>query len=233
MKDFNTIQKNSAPEMVAGQILNKIKEGELQPGGRLPAQRELAQMMGVGRSSVREAINALVVMGYLEALQGKGTFVRKPIPATPPADTLAAAMKAGTVLDLMEARILLECKSAELAAERAEPADIRKLKEVIRRVKATKNNYSIFLKADIDFHTCLAGATGNTVIGEMTRLVLEKVVAHHSRLQTTLLTPAYRTFSIHSAKMVVDCVESGRGADAALWMRRHLDAINEELKDIF
>ena len=56
-------------------IIEKITGGELVPGSRLPSQRDLARMLGVGRSSVREAINALVVMGYLEPLQGKGTFI--------------------------------------------------------------------------------------------------------------------------------------------------------------
>ena len=79
---FETIHKRSAPEKVVEQILQKVKAGELLPGSRLPSQRELAQIMGVGRSSMREAINALVVMGYLEAIHGKGTFIRKALPAT-------------------------------------------------------------------------------------------------------------------------------------------------------
>jgi GntR family transcriptional repressor for pyruvate dehydrogenase complex len=77
---FETIRRSSAPEMVAEQIINKIACGELAPGSRLPAQRDLARMLGVGRSSVREAINALVVMGYLEPLQGKGTFIKDVLP---------------------------------------------------------------------------------------------------------------------------------------------------------
>jgi GntR family transcriptional repressor for pyruvate dehydrogenase complex len=77
---FETIRRSSAPEMVAEQIINKIAGGELAPGSRLPAQRDLARMLGVGRSSVREAINALVVMGYLEPLQGKGTFIKAVLP---------------------------------------------------------------------------------------------------------------------------------------------------------
>ena len=67
---FVTIRKSSAPEMVAEQIIERISDGELSPGSCLPSQRELARMLGVGRSSVREAINALVVMGYLKPLQG-------------------------------------------------------------------------------------------------------------------------------------------------------------------
>ncbi len=78
---FEAIRKATAPEMVVAQILNKLKKGDLKPGGQLPSQRELAQLLGVGRSSVREAVNALTVMGYLDVRQGKGTFIRQELPA--------------------------------------------------------------------------------------------------------------------------------------------------------
>jgi len=230
---FETIRKATAPAMVVEQILNKLKMGDLKPGGQLPSQRELAQLLGVGRSSVREAINALTVMGYLDVRQGKGTFIRLKLPATDPSvDKLNAAFKAGSFLDLTEARELLECKSAELAAERADEMHIRNLREVIERVEKTEKEYSIFLQADIDFHVSLAEATQNVVICEMTRLVLEKVVAYHTGFQTTLISPEYRQRSIHSARQIVDHVERGEGQAAADWMRLHLHAIRAELKDI-
>ena len=70
---FEMVRKNKASELVAEQIIKQIRSGELVPGNQLPSQRELSELLGVGRSSVREAINALEVMGYLEVQQGKGT----------------------------------------------------------------------------------------------------------------------------------------------------------------
>jgi len=233
MPTFESIRKSSAPEMVVEQVLEKIKTGELIPGSRLPAQRDLARIMGVGRSSVREAINALVVMGYLEAIHGSGTFIRRELPAEDlSANRFDAALKAGSIFDLMEAREVLECRSAALAAERADAKQVRKLKKVVERVGATDNDYYIFLQADMDFHDCLAEATGNVVICEMTRLVLDKVVNHHARLRTTKLSPEYRRFSIRSAEKVVESIEKGDGKNAAHWMSRHLNAIEKELKEI-
>jgi GntR family transcriptional repressor for pyruvate dehydrogenase complex len=233
MMVFETIHKSTAPEKVVEQILRKLKKGDLRPGGQLPAQRELAQLLGVGRSSVREAINALTVMGYLDVRQGKGTFIRLELPAADPSiDKLNAALKAGSFFDLTEARELLECKSAQLAAERADEAQIGELRRVIERVERTEKEYAIFLQADIDFHLCLAKATDNVVICEMTRLVLEKVVAHHSGFKTKLISPEYRQRSIHSARQTVEHVARGEGRAAADWMRLHLHAIRAELKDI-
>ncbi len=230
---FEAIRKSSAPDMVAEQIIEKITDGELAPGTRLPAQRDLAQMLGVGRSSVREAINALVVMGYLEPLQGKGTYIKDVLPTSDPGiEKLAAAFSAGSIFDLMEARELLECRSAALAAERADDAQIRNLKAAMKKVRETEADYAIFLDADIRFHAAVADAAGNVVLCELSKLVLDKVAAHHKALKTVLLPPAYREVSIRTAARVVEAIEAGDGDAASRWMAQHLYAIRDELKNI-
>jgi GntR family transcriptional repressor for pyruvate dehydrogenase complex len=230
---FETIRKSSAPDMVAEQIIERIAGGELAPGTQLPAQRDLAQMLGVGRSSVREAINALVVMGYLEPLQGKGTFIKDVLPTSDPGiEKLTAAFSAGSIFDLMEARELLECRSAALAAERADDAQILNLKAAMKKVSGTQTDYAIFLDADICFHAAVADAAGNVVLCELSKLVLEKVAAHHKALKTVLLPPAYREVSIRTAARVVEAIEAGDGDTAARWMAQHLYAIRDELKNI-
>jgi len=180
---FETIRKSTAPEMVVEQILKKLQTGELKPGSQLPSQRELAQFLGVGRSSVREATNALAVMGYLEVLQGKGTFIRSDLPST-------------------------DVSTAQLKADQQ------------------------FLEADLEFHYALAEATGNAVICEMMKLVIEKVLAHHGRLRTKLLSARFREYSTETAKKVIVHVGDGNAAKASELMRNHLNAINSELKDI-
>jgi len=230
---FEAIRKSSAPEMVAEQIIEKIASGELSPGSQLPSQRDLAQMLGVGRSSVREAINALVVMGYLEPIQGRGTFIKEVLPdADQRIEKLNIAFTAGSIFDLMEARELLECRSAALAAERADGRQIRQLKTILKQVAATEKEYAIFLDADVRFHTAVADAAGNVVLCELTKLVLEKVVNHHNELKTAMLPPAYREVSIRTAARVVAAIETGDGEAAARWMAQHLGAIREELKHI-
>ncbi len=230
---FETIKKSSAPEMAAGQILAQIESGDLPPGSRLPSQRDLAGLLGVGRSSIREAVNALVVMGYLTPIQGKGTFVSEHLPRTDPTvEKLTTAFHAGSIFDLMEAREVLECKSAALAAQRADEAQIEELRQITDALSDTRTEYTIFLDADIRFHRAVAEATGNVVIREMTKLVLDKVIEHHGGLKTGRLSREYREASIRTAREIVTGIKEGDPDKASRNMAEHLSAIRRELRHV-
>jgi GntR family transcriptional repressor for pyruvate dehydrogenase complex len=230
---FETIRRNTAPEMVVEQLLRKIKSGEIPPGSRLPSQRDLAMDFGVGRSSIREALNALAVMGHLDVQQGRGTFIADKIPgADPSLQKLKAALKAGSLLDVIELRETLECKAAELAAERIESRQLVRLKQALREMEESADDYHRFFKADLEFHTSLSKATTNLVFSEMMSFLLEKVAEHHGQFQTRLLSSEYRAHSIRTLKQVLACLERVDGRGAAEWMRDHLNAIRRELKDI-
>jgi GntR family transcriptional repressor for pyruvate dehydrogenase complex len=231
---FEAIRKSStAPEIVVEQILKKLQSGEITTGARLPSQRALAQSFGVGRSSMREALNALAVMGYLDVQQGRGTFIAQQLPdANPSISKLQAALKAGSLLDVIELRETLECKAAELAAERSDSRHLRRLEQALRDMEDREEDYRRFLQADVEFHITLAEATTNQIFSEIVRFLLEKVVGHHEAFKTTLISLEYRSHSIRTLKQVLACIKREDGRGAAEWMREHLNAIRRELKDI-
>jgi len=230
---FEVIRKNTAPEMVVEQLLRKIRSGEIPAGSRLPSQRDLALSFGVGRSSIREALNALAVMGHLDVQQGRGTFVAAKLPGSDPSlQKLKAALKAGSLLDIIELRETLECKAAELAAERIESRQLNQLKQALQEMEESPDDYRRFFKSDLEFHMLLSEATANQIFSEMLRFLLEKVVDHHDQLQTRLLSSDYREHSIRTLKQVLACLEREDGRGAAEWMRDHLNAIRREIKDI-
>jgi GntR family transcriptional repressor for pyruvate dehydrogenase complex len=231
---FEAIRKSStAPEIVVEQILKKLQSGEITTGARLPSQRALAQSFGVGRSSMREALNALAVMGYLDVQQGRGTFIAQQLPdANPSISKLQAALKAGSLLDVIELRETLECKAAELAAERSDSRHLRRLEQALRDMEESQGDYRRFLQADVEFHITLAEATTNQIFSEIVRFLLEKVVGHHETFKTTLISLEYRSHSIRTLKQVLACIKREDGRGAAEWMREHLNAIRRELKDI-
>jgi len=230
---FDTIRKSTAPEMVVQQMLQKIGSGEIASGSRLPSQRELAAIFGVGRSSIREALNALSVMGYLDVQHGRGTFINRDLPvADVSVAKLKSALHAGSLLDLIELRETLECRAAELAAERVEARQMTQLRQALREMEDSAEDYQRFFKADLEFHTLVAEATANGAFSEMLRFLLEKVVDHHEKFKTSLLSPDYRSHSIRTLKQVMASLEREDGRGAAEWMRDHLNAIRRELKEI-
>lgn len=230
---FTAIKKSSAVNLVVDQILEQIHNNTLPPGSRLPSQRDLAVLLGVGRSSIREAVNALVVKGYLEPIQGKGTFIKSiPPDSDERLEKLSTAVQVSSIFNLMEARTLLECKTAALAAIRGTPELLQKIETVFENISADNENYEVFLEADMKFHIALAEATKNEVICEMTKLVLSKLAEHHAELKTDQLSRTYRKRSIETAREVLRAVRKGNQVDAALWMERHLSVIKDELDKI-
>ena len=125
---FQKISKPTSSEIIVEQILEQVREGVLEPGQKLPTERELAEMFGVCRSSVREATRALTLMGYLKVFQGKGAFLREDFTSGGLSTyRLNQAFTAVDSLDLVDIRNVLECKAASLAADRADSSQIAAL----------------------------------------------------------------------------------------------------------
>ena len=230
---FKSIHRDSTPEKVVRAILAKIRGGQLPPGARLPSQKALAEQLGVGRSSIREATNALALMGYIDIQHGRGSFVCDPPPAPElTALQVQAALSAGDIFDLMEARMLLECQSARWAAERAAQRHLRQLDEAARKIDAEARDYDRFLEADLAFHQRLAEAGQNSVVSELMIPIIESLRAHHQRYRGEGLMPAVQQRAAASTRRIVEHVTRGCADAAAREMRNHLRTVIEELKEI-
>ena len=155
------------PRRISDQVFDQIRElifrRELKPGDRLMPERELSVALDVSRTTVRNAISKLVVMGLLEHRQGQGTFVRTPDPDRD--NFLAAAMRTqdATLEDLLEVRMGLECNAAALAAERAVDEDIRFLEKSMREMEAEIKSGQLGTEGDVSFHIAVSYATKNPV----------------------------------------------------------------------
>jgi GntR family transcriptional repressor for pyruvate dehydrogenase complex len=230
---FKAIHKDSTPEKVVRAILAKIRSGQLPPGTRLPSQKALAAQLGVGRSSIREATNALALMGYIDIQQGRGSFVCQ----TPPAPEhsvlqVQAALSAGDIFDLMEARMLLECQCARWAAERATQRHLSALDGAARKIENEVRDYDRFLEADLAFHRRLAEAGQNGVVMELMTPIIAHIRTHHRRYRGAVLMPVVQQRAAASTRRLVALVSEGRATAAAEEMRAHLQTVIEELKAI-
>lgn len=224
--------KTTTVQSVVGIILGQLKAGKIQPGNRLPSQRRMALTFGVSRSSIREAMNTLSGMGYLSSIQGRGTFICKDVPPDGGQDSrLDSSFTAGTILDLMEARELLESKSAELAASRASRRDLKHIHEAVQRIGRSGDDVSRFFNADLEFHLALARASGNHTIFEMIKALIERVLRYHKHFRATS-SPEVRTSTYKTACRLLACLKKGEGAEAAAEMRKHLNLVSVQLREI-
>jgi len=211
------------------EILDRIQSGALKPGDQLPTEQELSRMLGVGRSSLREAISALALVGYIEVVQGRGSFVKE----APRSSSLSAiALKdiqiAASVIDILEVREILECSTARLAARRAGPNDIQRLQKILAKMKKTMDQIEHFSEHDFDFHVAVAEASGNEMILEMMRFIVKKVHQEYVQLKHETLFEAGK--AVATAGQIVSSIANGKGEDAADYMRQHLQLVATEIK---
>ena len=232
---FDAIQLHSAPEVLAQQIVAQIEKGDVAPGDCLPSQRELARMFNVGLGTVREAIKILHVMGHVEVVRGKGTFVRKMAEKGPRRSRLDKALEAVSLADLMKARELVECEAAGLAAREADEDHIQRLKRITEAMDASFKDTQTFYDLDFDFHLAVAEAASNQALLEIVKLLVDRAHNHIGFMDDALSIsmPFNVESAVATARKVVRAIESGDRDRARQEMRRHLNIVNYELRKEF
>jgi DNA-binding FadR family transcriptional regulator len=215
---FDKVASERRYEAVVRQVLDLIGRGEIRAGARLPAERDLAERLGVSRNVLREAFRVLEVRGIVRSHAGGGRYVRSEnISPVLSADGVVLRLERAVIVDVLEARELLEVQVVRLAAERATDAQIAGLAR--ESGAAWEDN--------VRFHVSVAAATGN--------FMLERLV----RLQLDLLTDVRQRDHYRSAKSAADLLAehraitdaiAARDPDAAeAAVRRHLSHTHAEL----
>jgi len=156
---FAPVRSQTAFEETLERLGTAIKLGLLEPGARLPAERELCLQLGISRSTLRQALTALVQSGHLHATRGRsgGTFVAD---APPPVARPSAALLAGW-RDACDQRLAVELAVAVLAAERAEEAALAPLEPLMDAMDSALEDFPAFRGADVRWHIGLAETTGS------------------------------------------------------------------------
>ena len=225
------IKSYSAPEGVVRQFLKNLETGEMQPGQKLPTQDQLSDLFGVSRSSIREAMNALAMMGYLEITQGRGSFIKKELPDHKVSEAnLDDFSEKANLFNLMEIREVLECYAVEKASLVASEENIELLKKAVNRLENSGDDLSEFLLADLEFHIALGKSANLPEIGDLVkgvhRTVNKKLPVIFSASRKEKIEK-----SINTAKQVFHYIVIGEGKQAARCLRNHLNTIDDNLKN--
>ena len=154
-------------------LRNRVLSGDWPVGARLPAEPALAADLGVGRSTVREAVRALSHAGVLEVRQGAGTFVR----AAPAAAELTVRLQRAQALEVYEVRRALEVEAAALAAGRRTDADLERIESALarRRSAVAAGDRAHLLDADLGFHHAVVEAAHNPLLSELYAITLASI----------------------------------------------------------
>ena len=163
--DEKILSEKSLPEKLSDDIINYILEVHLQPGDRLPNESVLAEKLGAGRSTIREAMKLLASRNIVTIRQGSGTYISSaPGVVEDPLGFTFIRDKRKLAFDLLEIRFLLEPAIASMAASCADDEDIEKIRELCDETERLITEGKDHTEKDIAFHTAIAMSSGNIVV---------------------------------------------------------------------
>ena len=161
---------------VANRIKELIRNEKLKPGDKLPNEMQLAELFGVSRPTVREAVKSLVSQNIIEIQRGKGTFVSKTPGIVSDPLGLDFVVDEDLHLSLIEARLLIEPGVARLAAERGTPADIDRIGKYLYDMKNIVDRHEVGMGTELEFHRSIAEGTENPVIMRLVPIIMDAII---------------------------------------------------------
>lgn len=222
---FETVRKVRRYEQVAEQIRRLIADGALKPGDLLPPERELAEKLGVGRSSIRDAVRTLEVMGILEPRQGHGTVVRD-LSADALVVPLASVLKNKRVLvsDLLDVRRMIEPGLAARAAANATEDEVRYMAAVLERHEAKLRRGEEAVDEDSEFHYAIAMAARNAVVLRVLDVLMDLLRESRSR---SLQVPGRPKRSFDGHRRILRAIQKRDPKAAEAAVHKHLQEIED------
>lgn len=222
---LQTVESSRLYRQIAEQLRGLIAQGEFGAGTRLPAERDLARQLGVSRPSVREALIALEVEGWVEVRTGSGIYVQPPqrrSRARSAHDGNGAAADWGP-LELMRARELVEGEIAALAARHARKTQVAAIASALQQMQEEADAGIEPRAGDEVFHTAIAQACGNEVLSDTVRSYWS---ARHgpifSRLGDYFENPASWSAALREHAAVLEAIRAHDAGAARLAMQQHL-----------
>ena len=232
---FQKLTEVNRPRHVADEVLSSIREGSLLPGERLPSEAKLAELTGVGRTSVREALAALRLMGVVETRVGDGSYICESGSSALVTNGIAEAIeKSQEAVQLQEARAVFECGLVRLAAGRLTADQRQRFDAVLDEMDACARDerYEEYVRLHRDFHLGLAQATTNPILVHTEESFLEFMDHEGWRdMERQALLPNRRDYLQVSAdehRAILDAIVAGDGQSASERMHAHFNRHEED-----
>ncbi len=224
---ISKIQRASVSDEVYNQIINNIANKEWKPCSKIPSEVELAEMLGVSRISVRNAIQRLVGQGILESKHGEGTFVsdlslegffNSMIPLL--------SVQKDQICELYEFRRVLETGNIRLLADTITDDVIADLENNYKEMQNHFFEIKSFVNIDIEFHSIIARATGNAIIANIYNSIREALYPNQLIVQSTFGTKG----ALKYHKLILDAIKNNNFAEAEKYMDEHMKMTIKNIK---
>jgi GntR family transcriptional repressor for pyruvate dehydrogenase complex len=231
MKTLSKFRVRKTYEEVADYLQEQIVSGVYKSGARLPSLRELGETLGVGQSTVREALSSLKTLGLITMKQGEGTFVTR----HDPEEVISAfeALRPATrqeVVELLEVRKIIESGTVRLAAERRTEQELKQMKDALSEMEQALADGGLGDKADWKFHYAVAQASHNQTLTTVMMSISEAMerALHVSRLEL-YQTPTIPEKLYKEHYRIYEAIRLQDGVQAAEAMLEHLCGVEEEM----
>lgn len=224
---YKVVRTSRLYEQIVQQIEESVLNGSLKPGDQLPAERDLAQRLGVSRTAVREAVKTLREKGLVEAYSGRGTFVTDGTSqaARQSFDLMVKIGQQENSPHLAELRLILEPGIAAMAAERAKDEDLAAMREAVAVMERAQKDPEAYIEADLDFHLALAEAVANPLILSL----IDSIVGllREQRIKIFNVEGGPQRGQFHH-KRILEAMERRDPEMARSAMRAHLEQVRQD-----
>lgn len=224
------LARATLPQEIVKALTDLIMKRVWKPGDVIPTEKELAERFQVGRSTIREAVKSLVVLGVLEARAGEGSFVREST-----SELLSGAFRWGLLLgernldDLVDVRVLVEVECAKRAAERPDQELLDRLHESLEDMAAHQTDHDAFMESDTRFHLAIAQAARNPIFENIGGTIQSIVRIWYPK---TYYIPETKGLTIEEHRAIIDGIAAGDATAAGDAMRAHLVSAGNRLRRI-
>ncbi len=227
------ITRRKLSHEVVDRLLAQIESGEIGPGSRLPSERELMDRYGVGRPAVREAMQTLENMGLIAITHGERAKVirleaRDMLSRIEHTARYLLTHSPQTLEHLKEARSMFELGMVKIAAERARPEDLARLRQAIKDQEKAVDDPEAFITADVNFHMALAGTTNNPICTAVSEAMLQWLREYHVEM---ISVPGRESVTLAEHRRILEKVEARDAPGAARAMSDHLNRVSKLYQD--
>ena len=222
--EFEAIRRNRIYEEIARQVEKMITE-KMKAGDRLPPERQLADMFGVSRSSIRDAIRTLEMSGLVEARQGLGTVVREhsaDAVVNPLRQVLVQKRK--LVGELLDVRKMIEPPLAARAAVHATADEVAEMDNILRRQEEKMRGGELAIEEDNDFHYAIALAADNSVVLKVLDVLMDLLRDTRER---SLQVEGRPERSMAGHRDILNAIKRQDAAGAEAAMFRHIESVEK------